>query len=64
MQVILPDRSTRRLDCGPLRIEDILHQFGINPVTVIVTRNGKLVPETARAGGEDEIRIIAVAHGG
>ena len=64
MQVILPDRSTRHLDCGPLLVEEILHLLGINPVTVIVTRNGKLVPETARAGEGDEVRIIAIAHGG
>lgn len=64
MQVILPDRSTRKLDCDPITIEELLRRFGINPVTVIVTRNGTLVPETAHAGKEDEIRIIAVAHGG
>ena len=64
MQIMLPDRSTRQLDCGPLPIEEILHRFGINPVSVIVTRNGRLVPETACAEEGDEIRIIRVAHGG
>jgi len=64
LQVILPDKSTRQLEGGSLLVEEILHRLGINPITVIVTRNGKLVPETARAGEGDEVRIIAIAHGG
>lgn len=64
MQVMFPDRSIRHIDSGPLTIEEILLSFGINPTSVVVTRNGKLVPETAHAAQDDEIRIIAVAHGG
>ena len=35
-----------------------------NPLEVIVSRNGTLVPEQAVIGGEDEIRVIRIAHGG
>jgi sulfur carrier protein ThiS len=31
---------------------------------VIVARNGVLVPEDAIAGGDDQVRIIRVSHGG
>ena len=35
-----------------------------NPLEVIVSRNGNLVPEEAAIGRDDEIRIIRIAHGG
>jgi sulfur carrier protein ThiS len=31
---------------------------------VIVSKNGRLVPEDEIVSGDDEIRIIRVAHGG
>lgn len=64
MQVILPDRSTRTLPGTMRTIESILLELGIRPSGVIVARNGVLVPEDAVAGGDDQIRIIRVAHGG
>ena len=48
----------------PACISRILDRLGINPSEVIVSRNGKLVPEDAVANGDDEIRIIRIAHGG
>lgn len=64
MQVILPDRSTRTLPGNPRTIESILLELEIRPSGVIVARNGVLVPEDAFAGGDDQVRIIRVAHGG
>jgi len=39
-------------------------ELGINPIEVIVSVNGKLVPEDVIVSGNDEIRIVRVAHGG
>ena len=64
MKVILPDKSHHILPPDPLDIDDILLAFGCNPTTVIVIRNGTLVPEDFIAGGDDEIRIVSVSHGG
>ncbi|NTV00693.1 MAG: MoaD/ThiS family protein [Methanoregulaceae archaeon] len=64
MQVTLPDRSTRTLPGDPRTIGSLLSELGIRPSGVIVARNGVLVPEDAVAGGDDEVRIIRVAHGG
>jgi sulfur carrier protein len=64
MQVILPDRSTRTLPGNMRTIESLLSELGIRPEGVIVARNGVLVPEDAVAGGDDQVRIIRVAHGG
>lgn len=64
MQVILPDKSHHTLPPDSMDIRDILLAFGCNPTTVIVIRNGTLVPEDFIARGDDEIRIVSVSHGG
>jgi sulfur carrier protein ThiS len=47
-----------------VRIEDLLAILGINPVEVVVAKNGTLVTEKESAGGEDVIRIYRISHGG
>ena len=64
MKIILSDSTTETMVGEPVSIGRILDRMGINPSEVIVSRNGKLVPEDAVAGGDDEIRIIRIAHGG
>jgi sulfur carrier protein len=64
MKIILPDSTIQQMPGEPVRISRILDQLGIHPAEVIVSRNGTLVPEDAAAGGNDEIRIIRIAHGG
>jgi sulfur carrier protein len=48
----------------PVCIEDLLRDFGINPVEVVIARNGTLVTEIESATGDDEIRIYRISHGG
>ncbi len=64
MKLILPDRSTRIIGREPASVETILKNEGINPLEVMVTRDGKLVTEDTIAGGDDELRIIRISHGG
>jgi sulfur carrier protein len=64
MNVILPDSTMQVMAGDPVSIGQILDRLGISQTEVIVSRNGKLVPEDAVAGGNDEIRIIRIAHGG
>jgi sulfur carrier protein len=64
MKLILPDRSTRILDPEPATIEAILQKEGINPLEVMVSRNGKLMTEDTVVSGDDELRIIRISHGG
>jgi len=64
MNIILPDNSGRSVNPAPRTIEQVLTELRINPVEVIVSRNGRLVPEDEIVSGDDEIRIIRVAHGG
>jgi sulfur carrier protein len=64
MNIILPDNSGCSVNPAPRTIEQVLTELKINPVEVIVSRNGRLVPEDEIVSGDDEIRIIRVAHGG
>jgi sulfur carrier protein len=64
MNVILPDQDVRVIEQAPDTVAALLHDLGINPLEVMVARNGTLVPEQAAIGGDDEIRIIRIAHGG
>jgi sulfur carrier protein ThiS len=64
MRLIIPDRDTLDLSTEPVAIKDILMEYCINPLEVIVTRNGRLVPEDTIVSGSDEIRIFRVSHGG
>lgn len=64
MRVILPDGETRAMISGRSSIGDLLEELGINPLEVLVARNGRIVPEEDLTGEEDEIRVIRVVHGG
>ena len=64
MKLILPDRSTRVIDHEPATVEAILQKEGINPLEVMVSRDGKLVTEDTLVGQKDELRIIRISHGG
>ncbi|MHB8118393.1 MAG: MoaD/ThiS family protein [Methanothrix sp.] len=64
MLISLPDGSRKEIAENGARIEDILKQLGINPVEVIVAKNGRIVSEEETAGGSDELKIVRFVHGG
>ena len=64
MRIIMPDRTERVCLGKPVTVEQLLLELGINPLEVMVTRGGKLLPETAPVHVQDELRIIMVSHGG
>jgi len=64
VRVELPDGSVRTVDADGIPVEEVLARLGVNPVEVIVTRNGSPVSEDAIAGMDDEIRLIRISHGG
>lgn len=64
MLIVMPDGSRREMAEGGSRIEEILNKLGINPVEVIVARNGMIVSEEETAGGGDELKIVRFVHGG
>jgi sulfur carrier protein ThiS len=64
MLITLPDGSRKEIAGNEERIENILTQLCINPEEVIVSRNGKIVPEEEMAGLNDELKIVRFVHGG
>jgi sulfur carrier protein ThiS len=64
MKLILPDRTEREIGTEPVPVDHLLLAEAINPLDVIVSRNGMLVSEDTVVYGNDEIRIIRIAHGG
>lgn len=64
MKLILADMDDRILKHSPAPVEQILREAGINPLDVIVSRNGNLISEDTVVGSDDVIRVIRIAHGG
>lgn len=64
MMVILPDSGLMEIGNAQCTIMDLLARFNINPLEVIVSVNGRVVPEDSVIRGDDRIRIIRIAHGG
>ena len=64
MKIHLPDGTARTLGDGPAPVSQVLISLGVNPVEVIVSKGGRVIPEDTVLGSDDEIRIIRVSHGG
>jgi sulfur carrier protein len=64
MKLILSDHDKRIIEHSPAPVEQILLEAGINPLDVLVSRNGTLISEDTVVEAEDEIRVIRIAHGG
>jgi sulfur carrier protein len=64
MKIIFPDRTCRETSAAAMTVEALLRDLGINPLEVLISRNGTLVTEDAMVDDNDEIRIIRIAHGG
>jgi len=64
MKIHLQDGTARTIDGGAARVREVLLALGLNPAGVIVSRNGRVIPEDTVLGMDDEIRVIRVSHGG
>lgn len=64
MRLQLPDGTILDAGADPKPAASLLARYNLNPLEVIVTRNGRLIPEDAIVSGNDEIRVFLVAHGG
>ena len=64
MRLQLPDGTIREIGGEVKTVAALLNGCHINPLEVIVTKNGRLIPEDATVSGNDEVRVFLVAHGG
>ena len=64
MKIVLDDGTTKELQIEEAVIEDILARLEINPVEVIVAKNGKITSEFDFVQSDDQLKIIRIIHGG
>jgi len=64
MKIILPDKSRKELLVTEALIENILNDLGINPIEVVVVKNGRIVSELESIKEGDEVKVIRIVHGG
>lgn len=64
MKITLPDKIIIERKIQPSVIRDIVKSLDINPSSVIVAKNGNIVPDDVIIEDADELKIIAFAHGG
>jgi sulfur carrier protein ThiS len=64
MKIVLDDGTTKELQIEEALIEDILAHLEINPVEVIVAKNGKITSERDFVQSDDQLKIIRIIHGG
>lgn len=64
MLITLPDGIIKEMPVEAMPIEELLRLLNINPVEVIVAKNGRIVSELEFAGAGDELKIVRIVHGG
>lgn len=64
MKLILPDTSVVELSAKGKTIEGILASLGMNPLTMLISREDEIIPEDTIPDDEDVIRLIRISHGG
>jgi sulfur carrier protein ThiS len=64
MKILLQDGTARTWEGEETRVWELLLTLGVNPAGVIVSRNGRVIPEDTVLGRDDEIRVLRVSHGG
>jgi sulfur carrier protein ThiS len=64
MTIVMPDGGMREIEAQSTPIEDILMMLGVNPVEVIVAKNGRIVSECEKADPGDSLKIVRIVHGG
>jgi sulfur carrier protein ThiS len=47
-----------------ITVRDAIKKGGLNPETVLATRNGKLITEDVNLQADDVLKLIAVISGG
>ncbi|NLV26765.1 MAG: MoaD/ThiS family protein [Methanomicrobiales archaeon] len=64
MNLILPDKTEINLEVKGKKIEEILLDQKLDPLTVLVSRGEEIIPEDTIPDEDDIIRVIQVSHGG
>lgn len=64
MKLILPDESEVTVGKPIKSLEEHLIEVGLDPLTVLISSDGTIIPEDTIPDEEDVIRVIRISHGG
>lgn len=45
-------------------LKELLALEGVNPTTVVLVKNGEVVLDDERVGGDDDVKLLSVISGG
>ena len=58
------ERAHKSVEAKGENVDEILKQLKLNPTTVLVSKNGKIVLGSEKVSTQDEIIIYSVVSGG
>ena len=64
MKIIFPDGHDVEVASEGRRIDEIILELGLNPLELLVSRDGEIIPEDTIGDDSDTVRLIRISHGG
>jgi sulfur carrier protein len=64
LEIKFSEGHIENIDINRLSVNELLKNFGIDPLEVIVKRDGSVILDDEILGKTDSIEIIRVIHGG
>jgi len=64
MRILLPEGKEEEISADGRNLEAIIQSIGLNPVEVLISRDGEIIPEDTIGSDTDTIHLIRISHGG
>ena len=64
MKILFPDGHEEDIPAQGRTIESILHDTGLNPLEILISRGDEIIPEDTIGRDTETIRLIRISHGG
>jgi len=64
LEIEYSEGHVEHLNINQISVEELLKNFGIDPLEVIIKRDDTIILEDEILGKNDRIKIIRVIHGG
>lgn len=64
MKLLFPDGTTQEISVNGKTMEELLALNGMEPLEVLISRDGEIIPEDTIPSESDTVRIIIISHGG
>ena len=64
MKIFFPDGHEEEISARGRTIEAIILELGLNPIEVLISRDGAIIPEDTIGIDSETIRLIRISHGG